>query len=296
MTDLQHLWDAAAESGPSRGDGMPGVLRARYGGELTIPVGTDRPTLLVNFVTSLDGVVALAAGEEPGGGVISGRFEPDRFVMALLRAVSDVVLVGAGTIAGGSNHQWTADHLAPELAPAFGEWRRRLGLARQPTTAIVTGSGEVRLGRRGLDDRDVPVVFLTTPRGAGRLAAQQLPSDVAVEVVGRGDGLEPEELGRWLATRRGQVVLSEGGPHLMGGLVSADVVDEYFLTVAPQVLGRGGDAAGAVAGRFSMVEGTALSPGDSRWHELVSVKRAEDHLFLRYRRRGLRNASPAPAP
>ena len=31
-----------------------------------------------------------------GGGEISGFFEPDRFVMGLLRALADVVMVGAG--------------------------------------------------------------------------------------------------------------------------------------------------------------------------------------------------------
>ena len=101
--------------------------------------------------------------------MISGFFEPDRFVMALLRAASDVMLVGAGTIAGSSSTSWTAEHLQPGLAPQIREWRRDLGLAPRPTTVIVTGSGEVRLGRRGVDDPDLPVVFATTP--SGRAAA-----------------------------------------------------------------------------------------------------------------------------
>ena len=86
---------------------MPAILRNRYGGPLEVPLSEDRPTLLVNFVTTLDGVVALGAGEEPGGGVISGFFEPDRFVMALLRAIADVIFVGAGTIDGTRSRQWT---------------------------------------------------------------------------------------------------------------------------------------------------------------------------------------------
>ncbi|HXU86095.1 MAG TPA: deaminase, partial [Verrucomicrobiae bacterium] len=84
----------------SRGLPMPDGLSARYGGVLEIPIRPARPTLLVNFVSTIDGVVALGSGEEAGGGVISGFSEPDRFVMALLRAVADVLLVGARTIAG----------------------------------------------------------------------------------------------------------------------------------------------------------------------------------------------------
>jgi len=145
---------------------VPVDLVARYGGPLEIPITADRPTLLVNFVATLDGVVALGPGEERGGGVISGFFEPDRFVMALLRAIADVVLMGAGTIAGTSSTNWTAEHLQPDHAAAFARWRHDLGLAAHPTTVIVTGSGDVPLGRRGVDDPTLPVIFATTAAGA----------------------------------------------------------------------------------------------------------------------------------
>ncbi len=277
---LEHLWSApprAGEMSTTRGQPMPEVLSARYGGPLEIPSRPGRPTLLVNFVATIDGIVALGPGEAPGGGVISGFFEPDRFVMALLRAVSDVLLVGARTIAGSSSNNWTAEHLQPDLGPAFQQWRRDLGLAPHPTTVIVTGSGDVRLGRRGVDDPELPVVFATTPAGSRRLRERDLPPHVAVEVVGSGDRVRPEELAAFIARYRDQVVLSEGGPHIMGELVAADVVEEIFLTVAPQVIGRDGD-------RLGLVEGVGLAPDDARWHALASVKRASDHLFLRYRR------------
>ena len=256
---------------------MPEELDARYGGPLEIAVRPDRLTLVVNFVSTIDGVVALGPGEERGGGVISGFFEPDRFVMALLRSVADVLLVGAGTIAGSSSTAWTAEHLRPELAPALRQWRRDLGLAPRATTVIVTGSGNVRLGRRGVDDPELPVVFATTPAGERRLRERGLPPHVTAEIVGSGDRVLPDELATFLARYRGQVVLSEGGPHIAGSLVAADLVDEIFLTLAPPVIGRDG-------GRLGLVEGVGLAPADARWHELASVKRAGEQLFLRYRR------------
>jgi riboflavin biosynthesis pyrimidine reductase len=275
---LEPLWERPVPATDSRGSAMPDAIRGRYGGSLEIALRDDRPTILVNFVSTIDGVVALGRGEEPGGGVISGFFEPDRFVMALLRAVSDVLLVGAGTIAGGSSSSWTADHLAPDLAPAFGEWRRALGLAPQPTTVIVTGGGDVRLGRRGVTDPSVPVIFATTPRGAERLGKLDLPDHVRVEVAGSGDRLSPDELAAFVSGMEARVVLSEGGPHLLADLVAADLADELFLTVAPQIVGR------AEAGRLGLVEGLELRGEDARWQELVSVKRSGEHLFLRYRR------------
>jgi riboflavin biosynthesis pyrimidine reductase len=286
---LEHLWsspDPAADPPTSRVRPMPGVLSARYGGRLEIPIHPNRPTLLVNFVSTIDGVVALGPGEEAGGGVISGFFEPDRFVMALLRAAADVLLVGAGTIAGSSSTDWTPEHLQPDLAPALRQWRRDLGLAARATTVLVTGSGDVRLGRRGVDDPDLPVVFATTPAGERRLRERGLPAHVTAEVVGSGDRVLPDELASFLDRYKGQVILSEGGPHVVGSLVAADLVDEIFLTLAPQVIGRAGD-------RLGLVEGVGLAPADARWHELASVKRAGGHLFLRYRRasgdRGPRN-------
>jgi riboflavin biosynthesis pyrimidine reductase len=284
---LQHLWSVPAppvEPPTIRGRPMPEAIEARYGGPLEIPVHPDRPTLLVNFVSTIDGVVALGPGEVTGGGVISGFFEPDRFVMAVLRAAADVLLVGAGTIAGSSSTDWTAEHLQPELAPTIRQWRRDLGLAPRLTTVIVTGSGEVPLGRRGVDDPDLPVIFATTPAGERRLRERGLPPHVTVEVVGSGDRVLPDELASFLSRYSGQVVLSEGGPHLVGDLVAADLVDEMFLTLAPQLIGRDGD-------RLGLVEGIGLAPADARWHELASVKRAGDHLFLRYRRASVDRAT-----
>lgn len=278
--DLETLWETRgrAPGEQARGAPMPRALVDRYGGPLEIELHRDRPTLLVNFVSTIDGIVALGPDEEQGGGVISGRFEPDRFVMALLRAVADVLLVGAGTVAGSSSTDWTGEHLQPALAPEFRQWRRDLGLPPQPTAILVTGSGKVRLGKRGVEDPSVRVVFATTPTGARRLAEQQLPSHVEIEVVATGEHVAPADLTMLLDRYRGQVVLCEGGPHLLGDLTAADVVDDIFLTLAPQLIGRGDD-------RLGLVEGIGLSPDDARWHELVSVKRAADHLFLRYGRR-----------
>jgi riboflavin biosynthesis pyrimidine reductase len=275
---IEELWSAAPPVGEDRGEPMPDALRTAYGGPLVIPLRSGRATILMNFVSTVDGIVALGPGEQAGGGVISGHNEADRFVMALLRAVADVVLMGAGTIAGGASHQWTAEHLHPASAPAFRAWRAALGLAEQPTVVIVTGSGDIRLGRRGLDDPSVPVVLATTAAGAPRLAGRDLPSHARIEVAGSGEGLSAAEIATVLARVGGRVVLSEGGPHLYGNLVAGDLVDELFLTVAPQIVGRGRD-------RLGLVEGIELPPADARWQELASVKRDGDHLFLRYRRR-----------
>ena len=84
-----------------------------------------------------------------GGGEVSGFFEPDRFVMGLLRSLADVVLVGAGTMRAAPKHRWVPEHVSRALRPTC-RAPPSLGLPPNPTTAIVTASGEIDLGHPGL--------------------------------------------------------------------------------------------------------------------------------------------------
>jgi riboflavin biosynthesis pyrimidine reductase len=278
---LETLWEAAAEPGPfRRGGRLPDALSARFAGELAFELRADRPTVVANFVSTIDGVVALGPDEKStGGGEISGFSEADRFMMALLRSLADVVIVGAGTVRVGRNHEWTARNLRPDLAPVFAEWRRELGLAPQPTTVVVTASGDVDLRHRGLSAQDVPVFVVTTHAGARRLNEVKLPANLEVVVNSNGDDVKPGELlDAVRMNTRARVALCEGGPHLLGALMGAGLVDELFLTVAPQVVGRP-----AGAGRLGLVEGSNLIAAGGSWARLAAIRRAGDDLFLRYR-------------
>jgi riboflavin biosynthesis pyrimidine reductase len=263
--------------GALRGLGMPTELERRYGRPLVVPLRPDRPTVIANFVSTLDGIVALGQGQLSGGGLISGFHEPDRFVMGLVRALADVIVVGAGTLRGSSGHGWTAERVHPESAAAFAAWRAEMGLAQHPTTVVVTGSGEIPIEHRGLNDPSIPVVIATTPRGAERLRRAGLGQHVSIESVDAAENLDADALIAIGASRGARLILTEGGPHVLGEFVRGGLLDELFLTLAPQVVGR--DA----SGRLGLVEGLALPPADARWHELVSLRRSADHLFLRYR-------------
>jgi len=282
MTDRRIPLDVLAEMPPTvtdgdvRGLGMPAELEGRYGGALNIRLRTDRPTVIANFVSTIDGMVALGGGELSGGGLISGFHEPDRFVMGLLRALADLVVVGAGTLRGSTEHRWIAEHVHPASAAAFAAWRAEMGLPERPTTVIVTGSGDIPVDHRGLNDPTVPVVIATTPTGAERVRRAGVADHVTIESIGSDEPISGNDLVA-LGRRHGaRLILTEGGPHLLGEVVRSDVLDELFLTVAPQIVGHGsGD-------RLGLVEGIALPPSDAPWFELASVRRSADHLFIRY--------------
>ena len=278
---IELVWEAPATDGrqPRRGGALPAELARRHPGALAIELNDLGPTIVANFVSSVDGVVALGRGERStGGGEISGNSEPDRFVMALLRGLADAVVVGAGTIRVGRNHEWTPRKLQPSLAPAFAAWRAGLGLAPQPTTVVVTASGELDFAHRGLSAPDVPVIVATTEIGARRLDRAPRPGNVTVAVCDGGDRLTPGSLRDVLAGNGLRLALCEGGPHLFTSMLEAGEVDELFLTVSPRLIGRPDGL-----GRLGLAEGVDLLASGGRPVRLASIRRAGDHLFLRYR-------------
>ena len=245
-----------------------------------------------NFVSTLDGVVAFDTEGTTGGREVSGGFTPDRFLMGLLRATADAVLVGAGTVRSGHHHVWTPGHVHPASAPAYAAWRGQLGLRRpQPTTVIVSASGRIDPEHPGLRATDVPVVLLTTDAGAAWLRRIELPPAVEVVVAGDHGRVEEDAIVAALAARDLDLVVCEGGPRLLGGLMGAGLVDELFLTIAPQIAGRTPELP-----RLALVEGLAFSIDAAPWASLASVMRSGDHLFLRYRMSGPRTPAGDRAP
>lgn len=277
---IEPLGEAADRpAGAQRGGALPEALARRYGAELAISLRPGGPTIVANFVTTVDGVVAFDTMGRTGGREVSGGFAPDRFLMGLLRATADAVLVGAGTVRSGSGHVWSPDHVHPASAEAFAEWRVRLGLpARQPTTVMVSASGRIDPAHPALRRADVPVLIVTTAAGRRQLESGGLPPAVEIAVVEERSGaVDVQGLRDVLVDRRFELVVCEGGPTLFGSLIGAGLVDELFLTVAPQLAGRRADRP-----RLALLEGIGYEAGAAPWARLGSVRRAGDHLFLRY--------------
>src|SRR5207237_10190142 len=98
----------------------PAPRSAAYAAVLSLP--TD--CMFANFVESVDGVVAFPDAGGESGGIVSGGSEADRFLMGLLRACADAVLIGAGTLRAARNDLWFPESIFPAAAPSFVETRR----------------------------------------------------------------------------------------------------------------------------------------------------------------------------
>jgi riboflavin biosynthesis pyrimidine reductase len=275
--DLFSPFETLYDTGEGRRMPLPDALEGIYG-SLRFSVPRGRPYVIGNLVTSLDGVVSLGIPGRAGGKEISGSNTHDRALMGLLRAVADAVIVGAGTIREGKGHALTAANVCPPLTGAYTALRAGLGKVGEPLSVIVTASGDLDPSMQIFKDGQALVV--TTHEGAVRLRKQGLPAEVEVVEAESQEGRSIPAgaiLHAVAQVRACEIILVEGGPHLLGDFFAESVIDEQFLTLSPQVVGR--DSSGM---RLGLVEGRTFAPDSPLWGRLSVVKRGGSHLFLRY--------------
>lgn len=266
---------------------LPPELESGYGGRFRLAADC----VVANFVASLDGVVAITS-ELQSSSIISGGSEADRFVMGILRATADCVLIGSGTLKGSPTSIWTAERVYPPAAPAYARLRTRLGLGARPALAVITASGSIDVDHPALEE---DALVLTTRRGRSVLEGRLPPGAELVGLEGT-DSVDPRAAIEALRSRGHRRILSEAGPGVTGSLLAAGVLDELFLTISPLVAGRGSST-----GRLGFVEGRELLPEAHIAGRLTGIRRAQGYLFLRYvfepaSGLGVQQGAPTEAP
>jgi len=222
-------------------------------------------------VQTLDGVVAIPDLERSNA-LVSGESEADRFLVGLLRACADVVLVGSRTLRASAQGTWRPERVYPPAAAAFAELRRRRGRPERPAVAVLTAGGSLDPAHPILAEGSL---VLTTAAAAAELRAA-VPTATEVVAVNAGDRVDPVLAVAVLRERGHAFILSEAGPTVFAQLLAARLVDELFLTLSPLVAGRG------AGGRLGLAESVELLPGTRVEAALLSLRRSGSHLFLRY--------------
>ncbi len=255
----------------------------------------DRPWIYTNFVQSLDGIVSLLGKHASGGDIAQSR--ADRWLMDLLRAYADGVLMGMNTLReeqrlrGPESRGIVFQVVEPELL----RLRAKLGKGRQ-RNIFVTRAVDPDLSRwKAFDGDAVDVAIVTSPAGAERLGKQTSHPHVAVIAAGAGETLDLRDAARKLRTDHGvNYLLCEGGPTLYGNLARADLVDEKFVTVSPFEIGQQvppeqerlpNELETSPLLRPTVFGGPGFSRDTmTRWTWL-SCRKSGDHQFHRFRRR-----------
>ncbi|MEU5920497.1 pyrimidine reductase family protein [Streptomyces sp. NPDC047141] len=220
----------------------------------------DGPWLRANMVSSLD-----------GAGHHEGRSQPlssetDMRIFGTLRAIADVVVVGAETV--------RLEGYGPARArEAFAARRAAAGQGPAAVIAVVSASLNLDLSLPLFTEPLVPTLVLTGAGApAGRVAAVRA-AGAEVVVAGDGAGVDPARAVAALAERGLRRQLTEGGPRLLGQFVAAGVLDELCLTVSPTMTAGG---AQRIAGGPSVAVPTRFEP--------ARVLEQDGFLFTRYRR------------
>jgi riboflavin biosynthesis pyrimidine reductase len=197
-------------------------------------------------------------------GLSGGLSAPaDREVFAVLRALADVILVGAGTV---RDEKYQAARVRPALAGL------RAGRPAVPRIAVLSGRLDLDLDASlftGVTADTRTIVITSAAAPADRRAAAADRAEVIITGKGQVDVAAAVAA---LAARGHRRILAEGGPHLLGQLAAAGLLDEFCVTVSPVL-------AGGQAGRI--IQGPPGSGAPARL-DLAHVLTDDGYLFCRY--------------
>ncbi|MER6348431.1 pyrimidine reductase family protein [Streptomyces sp. NPDC001595] len=216
--------------------------------------------LRANMVSTLDGAAQHDGRSQP----ISSA--ADMRIFGTLRALADVVVVGAETV--------RQEGYRPARARAeFAELREAAGQDPAPAIAVVSASLNLDFTLPLFTEPLVPTLVLTGAAAAPDRIAAAEKAGVRVVVAGEGVGVEPARAVRALTELGYTRLLTEGGPRLLGQMIAAGVLDELCLTVSPML--TAGDAQRIAGG-----PGVAVP----QQFALASLLEEAGFLFSRYRR------------
>lgn len=232
--------------------------------DLSFPTRETRPYVLINMVASLDGKVTT------GGKAGSIGSSIDRALMRSLRASSDAVMTGAGTL--------RAEMLNLSVPEELTRRRTALGRKPQPLAVLITHSGDLPLEENLIGASPDNLLILTsTETPEERLATLRSRASVEVSKLDQNSRLDLSDALKTLKQRYSiHTLLVEGGPALNHALVENKLADELFLTLAPKLLGGTGPET------LTILKGPPV-PARLTKSKLLSVHlSAGDELFLRY--------------
>lgn len=225
-----------------------------------------RPYMTVVLAMSADGKIA-DVGRSPA------RFSSarDRTHLETQIALSDGILFGASTLRA---YGTTLGITNPQLL----QLRQQGGVPPQPVQIVCSASAKLDSQLRFFRQR-VPRWLLTTTEGASnwqKLGASSLEYFEKIVVADTSDGRIDWNHALQQLTELGILrVAVLGGGELVASLLAADLIDEFWLTVCPLILG------GKTAP--TPVDGEGFLSTVAKRLELLEVEKVDQEVFLHYR-------------
>ena len=215
--------------------------------------------VVVNAATSADGKLSSKRREQIA---ISGPDDFDR--VDALRAESDAVMVGVGTVLADDPHLTLDD---PERQVA----RRERDATAHPARVVADSRARTPTDARILDDEATTYVFVSEAAPTERI--EELAAAGARLVTAGDERVDVSSALASLEQEGVEQLMVEGGGELIFSLFAADLVDELRLFVGSKLIG-GRDAPTLADGEGFVSEFPEL--------QLEDVERVDDGVLLRY--------------
>ncbi|GAA0577492.1 pyrimidine reductase family protein [Streptomyces crystallinus] len=221
---------------------------------------TEGPWLRANMVSSLDG-----AGQHEGRSQPLSS-ETDMRIFGTLRALADVVVVGAETVR-------QEGYRPARSREVFAARRAAAGQGPAPAIAVVSAGLGLDFSLPLFTSPLVPTIILTGASAPPDRVHEAEVAGAEIVIAGDGPGVEPARAVEALAERGLHRMLTEGGPRLLGQFVAAGVLDELCLTVSPLL----------TAGSAQRIAGGPPVSAPEHFR-LESLLEEAGFLYTRYRR------------
>ena len=203
-----------------------------------------RPWVRLKSAMSLDGRTAMASGESQWITGAAARADVQR-----QRARVDAVLTGIGTVRAddpGLNVRLSAEALGIQ------------GPVRQPLRVVLDPDLESPADMRMLRLPGRTLILTAAPEAPGRRALEAAGAEL-LPVPPAPGGLDLERVLAALAALEVNEVLVEAGATLAGGFLTAGLVDEWLIYMAPHVMGHA-------------ARGLAVLPQVERMHQRLPMR------------------------
>lgn len=292
---LKRLFDNVADGSCSHAGLKSGKVERVYGKFLFGPVPQDRPITYASYVMSVDGKIAFQDNEVGPLIAKTNRFDPDGafadfWVLNLLRAACDGIVIGSGTLIKEPDYSGSA--YDPDLLDA----RLENGKPAAPWTVIVTTTGKnIPFANPVFRCEEIPILINTSPEGFKNLEAE-IPGEyylvplessalqnetiagliaenhgkIAVAVTGEGWDTDAQELLKILRAMGMEKVLVES-PTYCHHLMRKALLDEMFLNTSCVFVGGQATGIGTL--------GSSFQSTDHPHSEILSIHMHSPHFI-----------------
>ena len=186
------------------------------------PGNRRRPWTYANFVQSMDGMASFKGKHASGGDIAQSK--EDKWLMNLLRAHADAILLGMNTLVEETRNLPNLNDGRGPVYQTEGEelraYRKQIGKGREKVIFATNSAMIDPAAYRIFDGGQVDAFVLTTAAGAKKLSAKAVQTLVASP----GETVDLPAAMEMLREKLGiQLLLCEGGPTLYGKHVSRGI-------------------------------------------------------------------------